>query len=359
MAYWWHEKFGIGAMAVKDVHSFYNPYDSIGSDARRWLKANFHTHGGVERKEFCGALPIRDVVDAYAKAGYDVLAMTNHNAYVPYMEKRDGISLIDGIEYTYNALDMCFIGTTHFETSYQKAVRLANQQDCYWTPELLEMVAGHPSIKIANFWNMEHQELVDKARQWGAFVLLCHPNRARQSYWTLELLEKLTGYVGIEILNTDVCLSGGSNGLRDKWDQLLTRGKVVYGFGNDDFHHWHNLGRAFNMVCAKSTGFADIKEAVEAGRFYASTGLRLERFSFENGKIAVKAKLPIPQEGDAFDYRFVGAEGKVLHQITASDAEYAVAPSERYVRVEATGENGSKMYLQPVFNRRYFKGMVL
>jgi len=148
---------------------------------------------------------------------------------------------------------------------------------------------------------------------------------------------------------------GAGSGLAlDKWDHLLTLGRKVYGFGSDDFHYWNDLDNAFNMLCAKSASFADIKEAVTAGRFYVSTGAVLERFSIKNGRIFVKAGLPIPSYVDSFEYRFIGGGGKLLYETVNSCAEYAIGEAEQYVRVEATAENGAKMYLQPVMNAKCF-----
>ena len=45
---------------------------------------------------------------------------------------------------------------------------------------------------------------------------------------------------------------------------------------------------------------------------------------------------------------FIGSGGRLLYETLGSSAEYAVDEAEQYVRVEATAENGAKMYLQPI-----------
>ena len=306
---------------------YYNPYEIITNETNKnmqWMKSNFHMHAGVGIKGDCGEFPTREVVDAYAQAGYKVLAVTNHNTHIPYATERDDISLINGVEYSHIA-HMVLLGTDRFE-------------------------------------DINHQEAIDRTVANGGFVVLCHPNWywENREHWSLEMLEQVTGYTGLEIINMGAYNPnnwGSGSGLAlDKWDYLLTAGRKVWGFGTDDFHYWNDMDKAFNMIYAKSGAYADVKEAVEFGRFYVSTGVvELERFSFKGGRISVKAKLAIPTYSDTFEYRFIGTGGKLLYEVTGRDAEYMVDPAERYVRVEVTVDYGAKIYLQPVLNMRYFK----
>ena len=292
---------------------FYNPYETIQSGSMRWLKANFHVHAGVETKGECGELPMAAVIDAYVKAGYDVLAVTNHDTHVPYKGKRDDISLIDGYEYSPVDPHMVLIGANRIEGG-------------------------------------DHQQAINCALTEGGFAVLCHPNWMHRDYWSLQKLEQTSGYTGIEIYNSLIYRLGGSGLALDKWDHLLTLGRIAFGFGNDDFHYWHDIDRVCNMIYAKSASYNDIKEAVASGRFYVSTGVVLDRFSYNGTKIMVKAKFPVETHIDTFHYRFIGTNGKLLHSITGTAAEFAVDEAERYIRVEVMGENGAMMYLQPILN---------
>ena len=300
---------------------FYNPYESINNEALRWLKVNLHVHAGTGNTAGCGIIPLKDAADAYAKAGYDAIALSNHDKYYPRDFVHDRVAFLDGVEYSAaGRAHMIIIGTDQYH-------------------------------------DVPHQEAIDRARKEGAFVVICHPNWIDRDHWSVERMMALTGYVGVEVFNavcdketTHAMFTNNSGVSADKWDRLLTLGRKAWGFASDDFHRWDDLDKGFNMICAKSPAFGDIKEAVEAGRFYASSGVLLERFEFVDGKITVKTR------GNDHRYRFIGARGKLLHQAKGAQAEYAVDPAEHYVRVDATDEHGKAMWLQPILNRQYFQG---
>lgn len=68
-----------------------NPYQHF--QDRTALKINFHTHAGVCVPGDCGELPMDDVVEAYRRAGYQALAISNHNRYVAH-RNYEGIAVL-------------------------------------------------------------------------------------------------------------------------------------------------------------------------------------------------------------------------------------------------------------------------
>jgi len=51
----------------------------------------------------------------------------------------------------------------------------------------------------------------------------------------------LKGYTGIEIFDSVIYRLNGSGLATDAWDFLLSQGKLVWKFGDDDFHRWYDL----------------------------------------------------------------------------------------------------------------------
>jgi len=292
---------------------FYNPYEGLNNPNASWQKTGFHIHAGVEKEDLCGIHPMADVVKAYEDAGYDAIAVTNHDCYIPYNVKST-MNLIDGLEYSYPRHTL-LIGINH-----------------------------------CNFEGMSDQEVIDFCLEQGGIAVLAHPSYRGHDYWENELMDSLKRYVGVEVIRApkrNPAAYDGENGFSvEKWDWLLSRGHRVYGFGNDDLHYVEHVDGGFNMIYAVSASFDDLKDAINAGCFYASTGVALESFELNKNTIKVKAK---PKQSDIFTYRFIGTGGKLLMQSTGAEAEYTISTPEKYVRVEAISSSNEAMFLQPIF----------
>lgn len=291
--------------------NYYNPYEKLAQPGRSWVKTNFHTHAGICEPGNCGELPMDEVLKAYRKAGYGALAISNHNVFLEHPEEWEGMAVLDAVEYSRH-------------------------------PHLLQ-------LGVREYREVDHQQAVYNTAGAGGMAVLCHPNWMRKEYWKWEEMEQLQGYVGIEILNPVIYTLSGSGLALDAWDHLLSAGRRVWGFGNDDFHQWRDIERAYNVIFAASNRFADLKQAVEEGCFYVSNGVALKEFQFDGKTLHVAAQLFTPTYLDQYTFRFVGENGEVLKEAQGSEAEYELTGQERYVRVEATAEYGAKMFLQPVW----------
>jgi hypothetical protein len=294
---------------------YYNPYSFIGKG--EWLKGNFHTHAGTGENT-CGANEIDDVVAAYKEAGYSVLTISNHDLYsniVEYQTKHD-IVLINGFEYSAEPHMLC-IGTN-------------------------SLVTG------------SHQEVINKCVKQGGIAVLCHPNWQRKEYWTWDEMFYLQGYTGIEIFNGVIFRLNGTGLSTDSWDYLLSQGKLVWGFGNDDFHRWHDLSKAWNMIYSSSRSQEDIKAACRRGCFYVSTGLVMSGFSFCDGVIRISARAK-----DTYiknnTYVFIGKDGKKMDEQFSECGVYTVKGDEMYIRVQVISEHGAMLWTQPIIDSERYK----
>lgn len=296
---------------------YVNPYQNALIGVDHGLKANFHTHAGTG-KGTCGHHEIDDVLEAYEDAGYQVLTISNHDLLTDmnqYGEEYD-IVLINGYEYSMEPHMLC-IGCD-------------------------ELCTG------------THQEAIDSCVEQGGFVILCHPNWIRKEYWPWKDIDNIRGFTGLEIYNHLIYRLEGSGLAVDTWDYILSKGRLAWGFGNDDFHRWQDLGRVWNIILSPSHSKSDIISSIKSGSFYVSTGLLLSEFEFENNILKVSACFRNTYIKE-YKYRFIGQDGRVLDTQTGESGVYKLNGNEKYVRVEAIGENGAMLWTQPVYNPDCFE----
>jgi hypothetical protein len=299
-----------------------NPYALADSFGSGWSKSNFHVHAFPDASG--SPYGATAVVEKYKEAGYDVVAVLTQGEFIPteQIAAAAGICTIDGMEYIEEDGILC-VGVD-------------------------SVLQGSP------------QEVIDEVARQGGFSVVAHPHWESEPGLPFAMprahLDGLTGYLGIEIMNPAIFRGFAGSGLAtDVWDEFLSQGKLVWGFGNDDFHVWPNLDRAWNMVHAEPT-FTGVKAAVTEGRFYASTGLRLEAFELDGLDLSVAVSGGKSKVGP-LRFRFVGENGAVLHESSGESAGYTLDGSELYVRVEARAEHGAMLWTQPVYAEERYTPM--
>jgi hypothetical protein len=88
---------------------------------------------------------------------------------------------------------------------------------------------------------------------------------------------------------------------------------------------------------------------MEAGRFYASSGVELDSVRVSEHEITIA----VTKKGDfKFTTEFIGKGGAVLRKTGDNPATYHLAGNEAYVRARVTDSGGSVAWLQPVFVAR-------
>jgi hypothetical protein len=161
---------------------------------------------------------------------------------------------------------------------------------------------------------------------------------------------EMNNYTGIEIL------SGCGDNVQldvafDKWDQLLTAGKKVWGFGNDDFHKFGQERRAWNVALCEENTKASILESIKMGSFYVSTGYGFEGIHSEGNTIRIVLKKNEIMDNMYKYVTLIGKDGKVLYEQSGrmKEVEYQCRGDEGYVRVAAYLEGGYGAFSQPLF----------
>lgn len=296
---------------------YIDPYEKMDLPETISLKTNFHTHAGTGENT-CGAYDIASVFSLYKEAKYDVLTLSNHDLYtdVSKFQESHDLILFNGFEYSQKQHMLCI-----------------NSKG---------LILG------------DHQSVINECNKQGGFVILCHPNWQKKEYWAWKDIDDLSGYAGIEIFNNVIFRLSGTGLATDTWDHLLSQGKLVWGFGNDDFHRWYDLAKTWNVILSDSRDHSNVQKSIQKGSFYVSTGLSLDSFRYDKGnlKISVSAKDSYVK---IFKYVFIGANGEILDEQSTDAGEYHFSGDESYVRVQVISEHGAMLWTQPIYRKELFK----
>jgi hypothetical protein len=158
---------------------------------------------------------------------------------------------------------------------------------------------------------------------------------------------------------------GGSGAIRAStariWDIVLTKrataGKrVLYGMATDDSHNYHETptpekqsrsGRGWVMVRSEKLDAASLIAAMEAGDFYASSGVTLRDVRHDSRGISIEIE---PQPGVTFRTEFIGTRQgwDTASEPVLGDKGEALRTTRRYSkdvgRILATAEGTTASY---------------
>ncbi|QDU07679.1 hypothetical protein [Gimesia aquarii] len=100
------------------------------------------------------------------------------------------------------------------------------------------------------------------------------------------------------------------------WDIILTKRlaeldlPIMYGLSTDDGHEYHNIpsrasepGRGWVVVLSRNLDPESLVEAMEAGRFYASSGVKLKSITYSDDGLEIEID---PEEGVEYTTHFIG-----------------------------------------------------
>ncbi len=277
-------------------------------EGKTWLRGNLHAHS----TESDGKEPPQEVVNFYAKLGYDFLMLSDHDKVTP----------VEGLD----AKGMTLIPGNEISAKGQHLLHVNAQS----------LIAPDPN----------RQTILDQIKQDGGLAIMNHPNwGGSYNHCPLEVLQTLQGYTGIEIFNGVVVYLDGSEFATDKWDRLLAKGRRVWGFATDDSHEPSvHAGMGWIMVQSGSRAVADIVTAIREGRFYASTGVFFDAIKVEGLTVTARAE-------NAQRFRVCADNGKVLKITDGPEIQFTAKPDKgiTYIRIEGYGTGGQTAWLQPMF----------
>lgn len=247
----------------------------------------------------------------YKNAGYDFVALTEHNKVVP--DPSAGV------------------------------LHLSNSEEI--TPEGLfkhHILAVGINSKIDE--TASDQDKINQIVAQGGIPIIAHPNALAYKISLKELL-RLSSYKHLEIFNQgiDKTYLGNAYAL-DDYDYLLSKGKKVLATAGDDYTPGNpGFVGAGNVVFAKNLDQSEIISNLKDGNFYANQGpgSPVLNISTSGNEIAVSSD-------KASDFRFIGKNGKTFKTAqNVSSSVYQTTGDEIFIRIEVSS-NGKTSWSQPI-----------
>lgn len=297
-----------------------------------WFKGNTHAH----TLNSDGDSTPDDVVKWYREHGYNFLVLTDHN----FLTRVDALNALHGADKQF----LIIKGEEVTDRFGDKPIHINGL-------DLERQVEPQGGKSVADVI----QRNVDAIRDAKGVPHINHPNFG----WaiTAEDLKKVQNNKLFEIYNGHPLvnnLGGGDRpGLEEVWDIILTSGKLLYGIAVDDAHYfkrpWDKTaarpGQGWIVVRTATLSSQAILTAMEAGDFYASTGVELTDYTATEKGITITIK---EERTSKYRVQFIGNGGRILSEATKSPAAYKFKGDEGYVRAKIIESNGKFAWTQPV-----------
>jgi len=288
-------------------HRLEHPYENL--TGGRWLRGNLHAHTTASD----GRRPLQEVLDDYAAHGYGFLMISDHDIFssMETYETHDakGMIMIPGNEITTGGVHMLHVNGDR-------------------------RIDPHP----------QRQRVINHVNDTKGFVIVNHPNwRKEFNHCPIEKLREWIGYAGIEIYNGIISMLDGSPYATNKWDMLLTEGRRIWGFANDDSHYAEgNVGLGWNVAYVDGDSPDRVSETLHAGRFYASTGVVINQIEVDGLTIRIETE-------NADRIVALRDSGTRIQSVDSNMIEVEVPDTAPYARFECWGRGESFAWTQPFF----------
>jgi len=345
-------------------------------------KANLHCHSRhSDGSQFCDA-----TADWYYNHGYQVLSITDHDAY----GDQDGGVKSSSFQNDKLVHDWNGDGITWDTAIYKSGVETYVRDYCMpapaWVPRSWQLEKPGRFIIIngiefsidrphTNAINFPAGGVYKPHEGWG-FIDRCQANAGlvfinHQGSWN-NRPERLYNHAdlkridGLEVMNGFTCRDNrqgnnpdGAPGFAEGlWDGCLNAGLQLWGFANDDAHntdtaHFAGPGSAWNMIWAKNLSRPAVMEALRAGAFYGSCGIIVDKMEVTADAITVSSS-------NATHIKVVADGGRTVMQVDASKATYTVSGDEKWIRImlwndkvcytgNAKPKYTQRAWLQPIY----------
>jgi hypothetical protein len=227
------------------------------SSPAQLLRGNLHCH----TTNSDGELAPPALARAYADAGYDFLAITDHERFTdPSVVADAGMIAVPGME-----LHGGMNAAGHEHHIVALGIDRAVERD----------PADGP------------QAIVDAIRDAGGQAIMAHP------YWhgctSADLLE-VHGWLATEIYNHVCHAFIGKGESTETWDQVLAEGRKAWALAVDDCHlGGPDIHGGWVMVGARERTTEGVMEALIDGRFYSTCGPEIHAVERDGDRLHVRS----------------------------------------------------------------------
>ena len=281
-----------------------------------WYKGNLHTH----TTNSDGKIAPTELAKKYYDTGFHFLALTDHWK-----------TTLANVQFNREFLLMTGLEVDVWQTEMKETLHIVGIEPK--KPVMIEQKTTSP------------QKAIDILNEAGALVFVAHP------YWSSLILSdmlELRDYLGVEVYNhgCEVELAKGFSSIH--WDDLLIRGKKLFGFAVDDTHQRiPDYCGGWVAVKANELTKEAICVAIQNGLFYSSTGPEIYHLEIQDNKAVVECS-PVCR----INFMCNGWQGWTVwpnNGDTMTSAEFPIREKVRYLRVECTDKFGKIAWSNPFY----------
>jgi histidinol phosphatase-like PHP family hydrolase len=311
--------FSISVFATEKVsYTIKSPYETVDWDTFNQYKTQLHAHTLYSD----GGMDVKDVVEEYYRQNYDILAITDHGVVNKGWDEMPEMLPIIG----YNKLfyDLSPVSKERYEEITTGVGRDGRPMlDVNQGIEMNGVVMRKNHVNgffcgaFQGDWGEEEDYIspIKATHEAGGISFIAHPGdfysvngnreRAEDYNYLKTFIEPLLEYdscVGIEIFNERDTVAGAD---RILWDNVLMytvpRGKVAWGFSNDDSHIIENIGVTAEIMLMPELSNEALRTAMENGTFFACSRIAKNEMGDEfegNGNYAKIERIIVDEEQD-------------------------------------------------------------
>lgn len=346
---------------------------------QKWFKGNLHTHSywsdGDEFPEV--------ILDWYKKEGYNFVALSDHNTLAEgekWITIKENELYQDAFKAYFDTYGDDWV--VHKSDSGKTQVKLKTFEEYRGLTEeagkflvieseeitdkfedkhlhmnatnIQKKIEPQGGTSVANVLQNNIDQVLKQREETGVAIMphINHPNFFYSV--SLEDMKALNGERFFEVYNGHPMVHNMGDSVHisteEMWDlinisYLEKKKPIMYGLATDDSHHYHqkdskwsNAGRGWVMVQADTLSAISLIDALENGKFYATTGVELEKLNSEDGVLTVSVT---EEAGVSYTITFMGSkvdgEGpEVFSTIEGTTASFTMDDEILFVRCKVT-----------------------
>lgn len=324
----------------------------------KYYRANLHCHSTLSD----GQKSPEQLKNDYKAHGYSILAITDHEIFVPHNDLTDDeFLMLNGYEIESSG--------THGKTCHICLIALSpeNDEEVCFSPAYLWGNArkNRKMVKVDKktaslyrpYTKMGINRIIKTGKKNGFFVTYNHPT------WSLESYPQYIRYTNadaMEITNYGCVVCGFDDDNGHAYDDLLRKGSKLYCISTDDNHNLYpdfspdcDSYGGYIMLASKSLKYEDVTSSLKSGLFYSSTGTychtgpKILGITYEDGTVTVKTS-----DARAISYIPCSRDCQIKNADdgeTVTEATFKVKKGEKYFRIVVCDSQGYKAYSNAYF----------